>query len=844
MTNSFLQTLAKEVSTWREGGYQQIKKESLRILKHIKKVGYLHQPQVEALETYIYLKEVVGNKPMAQVVKSIFTQERELVELLNLTQNEERDLLYSQNREETLNKKLKEQLGNVDYSNTVYALTMGSGKTILMGTILLYEFVLSFHYPDDERFAKNVLIFAPDTTIIESLKEIKSFDFTKVLPREFHNITLNIKYHYLEKTDTPLSPLGNYNVVVSNSQKIILKTRHKKSNNLIGLLVDTKQLEKQEQENARLQAIRQLKNLIVFVDEAHHSYGTNLEGKLKKTRQTIDFIHTRGKTPLVGVVNLTGTPYIKNKMINDVVYSFGLQQGIEKGILKQVRFLRYSNVKNKSFLEKVINTFWEEYGEKRIEDKLPKIAFYAANIDDLQQNLKPRLEAILAERKIDLEKILEFHTKAEGSKESFKSLDDPDSPHQFILLVGKGTEGWNCRSLSACAMYRKPKSRIFILQASTRCLRSIGDNSTTARIFLSDENADILDKELQLNFNTSMSELDNQPQKVKEHTLSVKKVKEIRVKKQTKEVIASQTQKLESIVVDWKSFESKDSPAYLVESGFYLEDGGDVNYQQQTPKKLNTEAQRLGYYEVIELVSRYTHLSCLDVVKIVGFSGVTRRELTDKIASNPSALMFLIDSVLKQVYQYTTKDVETEELVRLTKAYPFKINIANHRDNLVVYQDVSDSNKLGFHINPYNFDSLDEKNLFVSLRGALISKEVITDLFFIGGVGEPLHNDFYFEYYHPERKKTALYFPDFLIETSSGRYLVIEVKTSQERFGYEHDKKKYSGGSDGIVSEVFAKEVGFREFKKINSNFDYHIIFDASLQDQQRKLFEDIEKLT
>ncbi len=844
MTDKFLQSLTISISQWREGGYKKVEKESRRILQHIKKIGYLHQPQLEALETYVYLKEVVGNVPMAKAVKATFKEERELVELLGLSQEEERDLLYSTDREKHLDELLQKQFGNVDYPNAVYALTMGSGKTVLMGTMILYEFALSFYHPDDERFAKNTLVFAPDTTIIESLKEIKSFDFTKVLPKEFHNIVLNIKYHYLEKPQTPLSPLGNYNIVVSNSQKIILKTRRKKSSNAISLLADTKELERQEQENARLHAIRQLENLIVFVDEAHHSYGTSLEGKLKKTRQTINHIHTRGKTPLVGVVNLTGTPYVKNKMMADVVYSFGLQQGIEKGILKQVRFLRYSNVKNESFLKEVVGTFWSEYGEARLEGKLPKIAFYASSIEDLQQNLKPQLESILISQGVDIEKILEFHTKAEGSKEAFQLLDEPTSPHQFILLVGKGTEGWNCRSLSACAMYRKPKSRIFVLQASTRCLRSIGDNSTVARIFLSDENADVLDKELQLNFNTSMGELDSQTQDIKEHTLTVKKTKQIVVKRRIKEVVTSQTQQLKNISINWSNFNPKADQSYLVESGFYINGGSNTNYRQKTPIKLLSEAQKVGYYELVEFISRSTHLPCLDVATIIASSGLSSRELTSKVAAHPTTVVFLIKTILQQVYKYSIKDSETSELVQLTKAFPFKINVAQNRGGPIVYQGENDDNPLGFHINPYNFDSADEKNLFVRLREALIDNEVVTDLYFIGGVGEPLHNDFYFEYLHPERKRSALYFPDFLIETSGGRYLVIEVKSSQERYNYEQNKQRYSGDKDQITSEVFAKEVGFQEFKRANSNFDYHIIFDASLQEQQRHLFEQIQSLS
>ena len=47
---------------------------------------------------------------------------------------------------------------------------------------------------------------------------------------------------------------------------------------------------------------------------------------------------------------------------------------------------------------------------------------------------------------------------------------------QFILLCNKGREGWNCRSLFGVALFRSPKSTIFVLQATMRCLRQITDN--------------------------------------------------------------------------------------------------------------------------------------------------------------------------------------------------------------------------------------------------------------------------------------------------------------------------------------------------------------------------------
>ena len=841
MENPFIIAVQNKVSDWRDNGYQNIEKETLNILTHIKKIGYLHEPQVKALETYIYLKEILGNKSSVEIVKAVFDNEKDLISSLGLTKEQAYELVFDKDKEEKINKRIHEQYNGIDYANQVYALTMGAGKTILIGTMMLYDFVLSFYHPEDKRFAKNALVFAPDTTIIESLKEIKSFDYTKVLPREYQSIVLNLKYHYLESPETPLAPIGNYNVVVSNSQKIILKTRHKQDNQT-ALFRDESQLKNRAVENRRLQAIRELNDLMVFVDEAHHSFGTTLEGSLKKTKETINYIHKEGKTPLVAVINLTGTPYINNKMIADVVYHFGLKEGIEKGILKQVRFLGYSNVKTEGFIEDVIAKFWDEYKENRLEGKLPKIAIYAPNIEDLQTELRPKLEAILGKLRIPQDKILEYHTEAEKSKDEFLILDTEGSKKQFILLVGKGTEGWNCRSLVACALYRKPQSSIFVLQSSTRCLRSIGDNSATATIFLSDENYKMLDRELKNNFATTIEELKNQEQETIEHTLVVEKKKKVKVKKKLKEIISATSKDIGKLKVDWKNFNSQNYLPYIAESGILLNAEQKAEYTQKLSREELSIKGNLTFYDIVEIINRYTLLSCL-VVEDILLQGQSKDEITTRINHNLSNLTFAIEQILNHAYKYEERETIIEEELELTKQYPFKINVQQNKNDLVVYKtDVADG-RLGFHINPYNFDSRDEKGLFAYLREVLDEGEAIVDVYFIGGVTDSVHNDFYFEYYSPLEKRLARYFPDFLIETTKGRFLVVEVKTNQERLNYEQNKKTYKGKKDEIFNEVFAKEVGFREFQEVNKNFDYHIIFDAGLQQQQKNLYQVVQAI-
>ena len=843
MDSSFLQKIKELVGEWRGNGYRGVEQETLTILKYIKSVHFLHAPQIEALETYIYLKEVVGNKHSLAVFRSLFEDERELLRALGVSDTDALDIAYDKAKDGRIQALLESKFGSSDYANQVYALAMGSGKTILMATMMLYDFVLSYYHPEDERFAKNILVFAPDTTIIDSLKEIKTFDYTRVLPKGYRNILLNIKYHYLESPDTPLSPIGNYNIIVSNSQKIILKRRNT-TNPTKSLFAEKSKLERQMSENGRLATIRQLERLSIFVDEAHHSYGKAMDNELKRTRETIEYLH--GNKPLVSVVNLTGTPYVQNKMIADVVYHFGLKSGIERGILKQVRILDYGNVREDKFVEDVVETFLNEYGERRLEGRLPKMAFYAASIADLR-GLRQVVERTLASKGVGLDKVLEYHTEAEENKDEFQRLDTAESNKQFVLLVGKGTEGWNCRSLVACALYREPKSTIFVLQSSTRCLRAIGDNSTVARIFLSKDNYKVLDKELKNNFDTSVAELSAQDQKAIDHELKVERRKKVKVRKVLKEMATAETVDTDGIKLDFGKFKASEYLSFVGEGGILVNDDGRAGYIEARASRRVQDTQNLTFYEIMEVVNRYTHLPCSTIADIIERSGKTRSEFVQQANESPALIPFLVQEVLEKAYRYEWREETIEEELELTKLYPFKITVQHDRNILVVYkeQEEQDGHKsrIGFHINPYNFDSSDEKDLFRYLRDYLNADEAVADVYFTGGVVDVVHNDFYFEYWNPERQCYARYFPDFLIETTKGRYLIIEVKSNAERMDYEANAKNYTGKVEELTNEVFAKQVGFEEFQKANKNFEYRIIFNAGIQAEQARLLEEVRSL-
>ena len=167
-------------------------------------------------------------------------------------------------------------------------------------------------------------------------------------------------------------------------------------------------------------------------------------------------------TSIVACYNYTGTPYVKKQVLPEVVYAYGLNESIAHGYLKDADPIGFENVKNEEFLRTSITKFWERYGGKTYEGLLPKLAIFAANVKEATDVVRPAVEKVLSELGISLSTVLvntgdPSVTKDEDIK-NFNNLDvigTEGSKKQFIILVEKGREGWNCRSLLGIALFRK-----------------------------------------------------------------------------------------------------------------------------------------------------------------------------------------------------------------------------------------------------------------------------------------------------------------------------------------------------------------------------------------------------
>lgn len=501
--------------------------------------AFLRPPQFEALEMYVFVKEFLGNKPMFEIFDDWRKRRGVFADASFYARGQES--LFDTVTEKQTSTLFKQMKGVSErYPNYIFALTMGLGKTVLMATCIFYEFLLANKFPKDPRFCHNALVFAPDRTVLQSLKEIQTLDKSLVVPPEYVPvIDQNLRMHFLEDTGTTLHTLddSDFNLIVSNDQKIIAKRRHTEASAAerflsmpSGLLsvvygeeADDGLGEGDLIINQRFAKLRRLRQVGIYVDEAHHLFGNSLkksltdkksENGLRRTINLLDEALCAKGSSVVACYNYTGTPYVQNQVLPDVLYAYGLSESINRGYLKSARVLAYENVRSEAFLRQAISEFWENYGEERRENLLPKLAIFASRIEEVESEVLPACERILADLGIDSSKILvntgdPKQTKPEDIH-TFNNLDNPvagGNEKQFIILVGKGREGWNCRSLFGVALYREPKSKIFVLQATMRCLRQIGAGRQRATVFLSKTNFETLDSELNKNFDMTVKEL-------------------------------------------------------------------------------------------------------------------------------------------------------------------------------------------------------------------------------------------------------------------------------------------------------------------------------------------------
>lgn len=823
--------------------------------------SFLRLPQYEALEMYIFLKEFLDNKPVHDLFKewhecsgkfqgrSLTGAEVGQVSLFDgrLDDKSYKEIFAAMKK----NKRL--------YANYIFALTMGTGKTILMATTIFYEFILANKFPKDKKYCHNALVFAPDKTVLQSLKEIQTFDLSKVVPPEYVNfLTSHLQFHFLDDTGSSLSILDRsmFNIVISNSQKIILKKQHKEKAPLDKLFASGKDIyeknsvydsatdlydfdvpdnEKELATNQRFEKLRRLEQLGIYVDEAHHSFGDGLakdmgiKAAANSLRTTIDELAlslAKSGTRVVACFNFTGTPYVGKNILPEVVYGYGLKEAIDNGYLKKVVLNGYSNVKSDEFIKIVIKDFVDNYANKRFEGMLPKIAIFASTIEELEKEVKPAVEKELIKLRIPTSKILvnvgDDKLTSNDDIRRFITLDTKASEDQFILLVNKGKEGWNCRSLFGVGLYRAPKSKIFVLQATMRCLRSIGEGQQTGRIYLSDENMDTLNSELQQNFRINATEF--QGIAGSKENYAVKPVPppvKIILKRKLMQFDLKEKKLGSGIDLELDKFD-KEKYRLIHTQQKGLVEGASRTVLNQT-KDLTELKEKVEFSEItlVAEVSRYLNKKCLDIEEALSNSKEGMQKIVSAVNEfNETLYDWIIPRLFNEFYDLKSSEEWEEHEIELIRQPPIEAGHYTVRadpDKVVRIGDVDVSlfKDKSFHLDTYCFDSTPEKTLFWDLlRESKVQKVYFTGMLTHG------QSDFYIQYIDPELHTVRSYYPDFLFQDEHGAYVIVEVKGDDKwDDAVVRSKKEYAeqiAVASGMRYEMIkGSEVQNREYRKL-----------------------------
>ena len=544
------------------------------LVNYIRDKGQLRDTQIEAIETYLFLKIEGQNKPLWQLfAEGFFTNGTDLSKL-NINQtareylNEHKDAfaLYDFARTKTEKGTLLPELEklivdkpteldydtiiksifyNVSYADYLMSLPMGAGKTFLMAAFIYLDLYFADNEPENKAFAHNFLVLIPSglkSSIVPSLKTIENFDPSWVLPEpSASNLKKLLKFDVLDEQKTAKksnkarnpnaqkvnaclpNPFGQ--VFVVNAEKVILESFTFNAQTELEL-----EEEEKDTTNDLKRLFGQIPNLSILIDEVHHAATDDI-----KLRQAVNYWHSKGN--ITTVLGFSGTPYLQSaekikagdyefkfSQITNTVYYYPLVTAIRK-FLKTPTVKIGQNLDRFQIIKQGIEDFESQYKNKVYENgTIAKVAIYCSNIEVLEEEVYPFLTG---ELKINLNEILRFHKgnkahpQPEGSELEFRSLDLPISKKRYILLVQVGKEGWDCPSLTGVILSQKGDSpQNMVLQTSCRCLRQVDKGKEeTALIWLNKDNADTLNKQLKQEQNTSIEELNSTKRTGKPETI-------------------------------------------------------------------------------------------------------------------------------------------------------------------------------------------------------------------------------------------------------------------------------------------------------------------------------------
>lgn len=528
------------------------------LLAYMRSAGKLRDVQIAALQTYLYLLIKGQNQSLTQLwMQGVFAKAATYDGPRSRMPQMARDVFAAQPAAHTwyqlcqsqhpaLASWLEDNADQPDYAalthelfygwdNTdyVFSLPMGSGKTWLMAAIMYLNLYLGEQNPGDARFAQNFCVLIPSakkSSILPSLRSIERFDPVWVLPEPAAGrLRQLLTFEVLDapKTAAKSNRIQNPNarkvaqhlsqpgltglVLVVNAEKVILDRIDDRTDALIEKTED----ERDQAANELRALIGKVPGLQLMVDEVHGAATSEI-----KLRQVMQRWHANGNVH--SVVGFSGTPFLekpqeikignhtlKQRQMSTVVFHYALTDAV-RTFLKQPTVETAYGLTAEQIVRRGTQEFLNRYGSTVYPTGCSaKLAIYCGSIERLETEVAPMVEQLFPGQVLKYHRGNAHFKAPAGAENQFAALDSPASIHRVVLLVQIGKEGWDCHSLTGVILAQKGDSPTnMVLQSACRCLREVvrGERHT-ALIYLSQDNAQVLEAQLKNSQNTSIAAL-------------------------------------------------------------------------------------------------------------------------------------------------------------------------------------------------------------------------------------------------------------------------------------------------------------------------------------------------
>jgi len=543
------------------------------LVQYMERKSQLRDVQIDAIKTYLYLKIACDNKPLSQLFidgtfNSMTVSDLEKEPLSTSTReylqkNPYAAALYEYAKQQNAKQIVKQiqdspksinynefwnkVFYNVSYTEYLFSLPMGAGKTFLMACFIYLDLYFAMNDPANEAFAHNFIIFAPSglkSSVIPSLKTIQKFDPSWVIPEPVASqIKKRLIFEVLDesKTQKRSNKVKNPNVqkiashqpydkifglvAVTNAEKVILDRLDISEKNGQISCFQRDEDEKDWFANELRNTIGKINSLAVFIDEVHHAVSEEI--KLR----TVVNKWTENKN-VNSVIGFSGTPYLEKQEkidvlstlqissieIANIVFYYPLINGIGNFLKKPV--VKVSSKDSKIIVEDGVREFLDSYLTMTYNGGLiAKLGIYCGLIEKLETVVYPIVKKIVDDPKYKLtdDCILKFHKgnkdypQPQDSQYEFDILDSSLSRKRIVLLAQIGKEGWDCKSLTGIILSQEndcPQN--MVLQTSCRCLRQVEKNKReSALIYLNGFNEKKLSAQLKIQQHITIDEFQN-----------------------------------------------------------------------------------------------------------------------------------------------------------------------------------------------------------------------------------------------------------------------------------------------------------------------------------------------